>query len=176
MRLHLWHGAWCIIILIEEHSSWATVINMRQKSDGKTSYLKFGRMSERRVGQVLRAVRSDRGGEYLSNAMVEHFRSLGFDRQSTLRYSLHQIGFVQCMSRTLLDLMRAMLQGKNLAKCLGQNPFLLSHMSRIELLVQPFLLIKPFTTCGKYSLLFSFTCAFLGLNADLSPLEEILRS
>ena len=60
-------------------------------------------------GYNLCVVRTDNGGEYISNDLARYFRARGIEHQTTVAYTPQQNGKAERLNRTLLDRMRAML-------------------------------------------------------------------
>jgi hypothetical protein len=69
---------------------------------------------ENQCGQKLRAVRTDRGGEYLGRELQGWFASKGVQHQLTTPYTPEQNGVAERLNRTLVERVRAMLQGAGL--------------------------------------------------------------
>lgn len=63
-------------------------------------------------------MRSDRDGGYLCNELEGHFSSREIGRQLTTPYPPHKNGAAEFMIRTLLDLVRSVLQRQNRGKWL----------------------------------------------------------
>ena len=71
---------------------------------------------EKKTGMHIKALRSDRGGEYTSNAFTEYCEEQGIKRFLTAPYSPQQDGVAERKNRTILDMVRAMLKSKELPK------------------------------------------------------------
>lgn len=65
---------------------------------------------------LLKAVRSDNGGEYLSNKFKNFLADQGIRHQLTVAYTPQRNGTAKRLNRTLLNLMRSMLHHKSLPK------------------------------------------------------------
>src|SRR5882757_5814427 len=63
-------------------------------------------------------LRSDRGGEYMSNEFTQYLRDEGIERQLTVHDSPQQNGVAERLNRTLVEHARAMLLARNLPKFL----------------------------------------------------------
>jgi hypothetical protein len=97
------------VTFIDEYSNWVTIFVLKRKSDVAECYLKYEASVERQTGNKIRALRSDRGGEYLSDFLKSHFESKGISHELTAAYTPHQNGIAERMNRTLLNLVRSML-------------------------------------------------------------------
>lgn len=109
-------GSHYFISFIDDCSNWVTMFPIRQKSEAARCYLDFKKYAERQSGLKVRVIRSDRGGEYLSNELQTHFRKNGIRHKLTTAYSPFQNGVAERLNRTLLELFRCMLSGKGLPK------------------------------------------------------------
>jgi len=89
---------------------------MKYKSETSKCYLAYEKFSERETGRKIKTVRSDRGGEYLSDYLKNHFAANGIHHELTTSYTPHQNGVAERMNRTLLELVRAMLHHRSVPK------------------------------------------------------------
>lgn len=105
----------------DERSNWSPIYPMRRKLGSNAGYFDFWEMAESRTRRLIRTVQSNRGCEYLSTGMREHFRSRGTDRQLTTVHSQHENGVVKCVNFASLDLLRSVLRHKNLTKCVWSD-------------------------------------------------------
>ncbi|GJX43258.1 retrotransposon protein, putative, ty1-copia subclass [Tanacetum coccineum] len=64
---------------------------------------------ENQLRKTIKALRSDRGGEYLSQEFLDHLRSHGIISQLTPPYTLQHNGVPERRNRTLLDMVRSMM-------------------------------------------------------------------
>ncbi len=61
-------------------------------------------------------MRTDNGGEYISNQFKEYLSQHGIEHQLTIAYTPQQNGVAERMNRTLLDLIRSMLHTAKIEK------------------------------------------------------------
>lgn len=127
------------ITFIDYHSKQATVSSMEHKADAKACYLQFDRMAEPQTGRLIRAVRSNRAGEYLCYGLEDRLWGIQTDRQLTILYSSHEIWVAEGMNWTLLESIKSMSHCKGLQDDCGQNLNFLWHMLGIELILELFL-------------------------------------
>jgi len=99
---------------LDDFSRVSVVQPIDRKSDVYTTTLDVLAKLERLSGQRVRAVRTDGGGEYLSNALEDYFRKQGITHQVTVRYSPQQNGAAERLNRTLMERVRAMLEDSQL--------------------------------------------------------------
>ncbi len=110
-------GSRYFVTFIDEHSNWTTVYLMKQKSEVVDRFLEFEKYAERQTGRKIRIIRSDRGGEYLSNSLSKYLKHQGIVHELTASYTPHQNGISERFNRTILDLVRSMLSHRGVPKC-----------------------------------------------------------
>ncbi|GKB00550.1 retrovirus-related pol polyprotein from transposon TNT 1-94 [Tanacetum coccineum] len=64
---------------------------------------------ENQLGKTIKALRSDQGGEYLSQEFLDHLRSRGIILQLTPPYTPQHNGISERRNQTLLDMVRSMM-------------------------------------------------------------------
>ena len=130
-------GSRYFITFIDDHSNWTTVYPMRRKSESLKMFKRFHKYAETQTGHKikllnvrkfksdgpgsskdvqLRAIRTDNGGEYISNNFKSYLESHGIHHQLTVAYTPQQNGVAERMNRTLMDLVRCMLHSKSVPK------------------------------------------------------------
>lgn len=130
-------GSRYVITFIDDHSNWTTVYTMHRKSESLDRFKKFKVDAERHTNKVLqklhvhefrngtddnvddvklKILRSDNGGEYLSNEFKTFLNEHGIKHELTVAYTPQQNGVAERMNRTLLDLVRSMLHHKGIEK------------------------------------------------------------
>ena len=73
-------------------------------------------MAEKETGRHIKAVRSDRAGEYTSTTFMEYCKEQSIRRFLTASYTPQQNGAVERKNRTILDMVRLMLKSKRMPK------------------------------------------------------------
>lgn len=105
---------------------------MMKKSESLSCFQKYHKMLELHTGKKIQTVntvhrsknpqekikvlRTDNGGEYVSNAFKAYLEQHGITHQTTIAYTPQQSGVAERMNRTLVDLVRSMLHAKNMDK------------------------------------------------------------
>ncbi len=104
---------------------------MKNKSDSFECFKKFHKYTEYHTGNKvqrlqihkytnnptrLKFLRTDNGGEYLSNEFRAYLAENGIHHQLTVAYTPQQNGVAERMNRTLMNLVRSMLHDKNIEK------------------------------------------------------------
>ena len=101
---------------IDDYCKWATLYPMKMKSEYSSLFMKYQEIMERETGRQIKVLRSDRGGEYISNTLHEHFVQNGIQHQFSAPYTPQQNGVAERYNRTVMELVRAMLHHKNVDK------------------------------------------------------------
>ena len=79
-------------------------------------FKKFKALVEKESGYDIKAMRSDRGGEFTSNEFNDFCEENGIRRPLTLLYSPQQNGVVERKNRSILNTARSMLKSKRMPK------------------------------------------------------------
>lgn len=125
-------GSRYFITFINDFSKWRTVYMMKKKSDSFKCFTTFHKMAETHTGakienvdpihrcaqpnEKLKSLRTDNGGEYLSDIFKSYLNEHGIIHQTTVAYTPQQNGVAERMNRTLIDLVRSMLHSAALPK------------------------------------------------------------
>ena len=109
-------GSRYFITFKDDCSSWLVAYPMRRKSESFSKYKNYKAMAERQTGRKLKVLRTDRGGEYLSNEFRDELEESGVRHQLSAVETPQQNGIAERINRTLLDLVRSMLHAKELPK------------------------------------------------------------
>jgi hypothetical protein len=104
------------ITFIDDFSRKSWVYFLKEKSSALAVFKNFKAFTEAESNYKLVAVRSDRGGEYTSNAFQEFCKENGIRHQLTVAYTPQQNGIAERKNRTILDMTRSMLKEKGLPK------------------------------------------------------------
>ncbi|BBN70319.1 multidrug resistance-associated protein 9 [Prunus dulcis] len=92
--------------------SWVYFI--RNKSSALECFRKFKAMTELQSGYKIKGLRSDRGGEFLSNEFNSFCAEVGIQRQLTVAYSPQQNGVAERKNRTVVEMAKSMLHEKSI--------------------------------------------------------------
>ena len=130
-------GARYIITFIDDYSNWTVGYTMRNKSESLARFKDYKAYAERHTNQALerlqvneyrstgddstdpmklKILRSDNGGEYLSNEFKHYLCENGIKHELTVAYTPQQNGVAERMNRTLFDLVRSMIHFKRVDK------------------------------------------------------------
>ena len=104
------------LLFIDDFSRKTWVYFLKEKSEVFANFKKFKALVEKESGFVIKAVRSDRGGEFTSNEFLKYCEDNGIRRQLTVPRSPQQNGVAERKNRTILEMARSMLKSKRLPK------------------------------------------------------------
>lgn len=98
---------------------------MKRKSETFDCFKKFHTFSDKHTGSKLKtvnvtrrshkspdrvkAIRTDNGGEYISDVFKEYFQKRGIEHQIKVAYNHQQNGVAERINRIHMDLVRSML-------------------------------------------------------------------
>ncbi|KAH9670830.1 hypothetical protein KPL70_017126 [Citrus sinensis] len=104
------------ILFIDDFSRKTWVYFLKQKSEVFEAFKKFKAAVEKESEYQIKAMRSDRGGEFTSKEFLEFCEANGIQRPLTVPRSPQQNGVAERKNRTILDMARSMLKSKRLPK------------------------------------------------------------
>ena len=107
-------GARYFITFIDDSSNCSVVYPMRKKSEAFHYYKLFVYYAQTHTGRKIKVLRSDRGGEYLSDKFQTHLDESGTQHQMTSACTPEQNGVAERLNRTLMNLVRSMLAHKTI--------------------------------------------------------------
>lgn len=96
--------------------TWAYEI--KNKSDVFETFLKFKSLAEKQSGLRIKILRSNGGGEYVSDSFNNFCSSEGIIHEVTPPYTPQHNGVVERKNRTIMNMVRSMLKCKKLPKFL----------------------------------------------------------
>ena len=109
-------GAEYFLSFVDDLSRYIWIYPIKYKSDVWEKFLEWQAMVERSTDRKLKKLRSDNGGEYLSDLFTTYFKRQGIHHQTTIRKTPEQNGVAERMNRTLEETIRAMLSESGLPK------------------------------------------------------------
>ncbi|KAM1223589.1 hypothetical protein ACFX2G_043549 [Malus domestica] len=102
------------MLLIDDYTRMSWVYFLRQKSEALTCFKKFRAMVELQSGFKVKCLRSDRGGEFVSNEFNQFLEAEGIQRQLSMAYTPQQNGVVERKNRTVVEMAKTMLHDKSM--------------------------------------------------------------
>ena len=101
---------------MDDYSRYGYLYLTRYKSKAFEKFKEFRNEVEKQLGRSIKSLRSDRGGEYLSQAFLDYLRDNGILSQCTPPYTPQDNGVAERRNRTLLDMVRSMMGKADLPK------------------------------------------------------------
>ena len=116
----------------DDHSRYGHVYLLKYKSEVFEKFKEYKSEVENQLGQSIKILRSDRGGEYLSQEFQDYLKENVILSQWTPPYTPQLNGVFERRNRTLLDMVRSMMIHANLPKsfwgdALNTASYLLNH-------------------------------------------------
>ncbi|KAJ9541345.1 hypothetical protein OSB04_027851 [Centaurea solstitialis] len=97
------------ITFTDDFSRYGYVYLMRHKSESFERFREYQNEVQNQLGRKIKFLRSDRGGEYLSDEFDNHLMECGIVSQLTPSYTPQMNGVSERRNRTLLDMVRSMM-------------------------------------------------------------------
>jgi transposase InsO family protein len=110
------NGKEYLITFIDDYSRKCLVYFFEKKSKVFETFKKFKVMVEKTTGNNIRSLRSNRGGEYMSNQFKSYCENHGIRRFLTAPYTPQQNGVTERKNKTILDIVRIMIKTKEMPK------------------------------------------------------------
>jgi transposase InsO family protein len=123
-------GSMYVATFLDDYSKLSVVRPVAAKSDVGAVVKEVIASLENITGATVRAVRSDRGGEYMSGMLGAFFRERGIAHQLSAPYTPQQNGAAERLNRTLLDKVRSMLIESDLPHALWAECFVTANYVR----------------------------------------------
>ncbi|KAK8690580.1 hypothetical protein V6N13_074112 [Hibiscus sabdariffa] len=102
------------ITFTDDFSRYGYIYLMRHKSEGLEKFKEFKNEVQNQHGKSIKALRSDRGGEYLSQGFDELLKECGIVSRLTPPGTPQWNGVSERRNRTLLDMVRSMMSHTDL--------------------------------------------------------------
>ncbi|GAX77803.1 hypothetical protein CEUSTIGMA_g5246.t1 [Chlamydomonas eustigma] len=103
------HGYKYQLTAVDYYSRYCLVSFLSHKNDAFNHMKKVHKFVERQTGNNTKCFRTDRGGEFLYNDVVDYCNELGIQLELTTTYTSQQNGLAERMHLTIFNKVRAML-------------------------------------------------------------------
>ena len=100
----------------DDFSGKTWVYMLKEKKEVFSKFKEFKSFVEKQSGCLLKCLRTDRGGEYMSQEFENFCREHGIQHQLTMPQTPQQNGVSERKNRTILNMVRCMLKEKNIPK------------------------------------------------------------
>ena len=103
-----------IFVMIDDHSRYMWTVLLKAKNEAFGKFKIFKNRVEQEAKMRIQTLRTDRGGEFVSNDFNEFCENMGIKRHLTAPYSPQQNGVVERRNRTLLEMTRSCLKAMSI--------------------------------------------------------------
>ena len=104
------------MLVIDDFSRLTWVSFQREKYDAFEKFKKFKALDENQTGRKLKAILSDRGGEFLLGDFKEFYDKHGIKREYTVPGTPQQNGVVEHQNRSIQQMTRAMMSERDISQ------------------------------------------------------------
>uniref|UniRef100_A0A2N9G5A4 Integrase catalytic domain-containing protein n=1 Tax=Fagus sylvatica TaxID=28930 RepID=A0A2N9G5A4_FAGSY len=103
------------VTFIDDHSRCTWVYLLKKKSDVLPLFTQFLQMIKTQYNTIVRAIRSDNGGEYISDAFCSQLNQKGILHQLTCPQTPEQNGVAERKNRHIMSIVRCLLCGMHVS-------------------------------------------------------------
>ena len=103
-----------IITFVDDFSRKVWVYFLKQKDEVFNNFEMFKALVENESGNKIKRIRINNGGEYVNNRFKSFCEHHGIKREMTIRYTPQQNDIVERKNKTLVEMVRCVIQSKNL--------------------------------------------------------------
>ena len=107
-------GARYFVTFIDDNSRKTFVYFLKTKDQVFTKFKEFRSMIQNQTGKRIKNIRSDNGGEYLSNNFKKFLKDHGIQHQVTVPYTPEQNGVAERANRIIVEAARSMLYARDM--------------------------------------------------------------
>ena len=100
------------MLIIDDYSILTWVDFLKEKSKAFKKFKVFKALTKNQIRKILKAVRSDRGGEFSSQKFKEFYDKHGIKREYTIPRTPQQNGVVERQNRSVQQMERSMMNEK----------------------------------------------------------------
>jgi transposase InsO family protein len=104
------------MLIIDDYSRITWVALLKEKDEAFEKFKKFKALTENQTGKRLKAVRSDREGEFMSSDFKEFCDKHGIKREYTIPRTPQQNGVVERQNKTMQQMAKSMMNEKNIGQ------------------------------------------------------------
>nr|GEY69564.1 retrotransposon protein, putative, Ty1-copia subclass [Tanacetum cinerariifolium] len=109
-------GASYFVTFTDDFSRYGYVYLLKHKHEVFETFKVFQKEVENQLGKTIKSLRSDRGGEYMSQEFLDHLKDHEIITHRTPPYTSQHNGVSERRNRTLLDMVRYMMSQTTLPK------------------------------------------------------------
>ncbi|KAL6983665.1 hypothetical protein U1Q18_052612 [Sarracenia purpurea var. burkii] len=124
------------VAFIDDHFRYTWIYLLKRKSDVFPLFTQFLHMIKTQFNTIIRDIRSDNGGEYISDTFRDQLTQEGILQQLTCPYIPEQNGVVERKNSDIMSVVRCLLRGMHVPSPISIWLFLLLFISLTVLLVR----------------------------------------
>ena len=109
-------GAEYFVTFTDDKTRYVWVYVMKKKSEVFERFCEWKSEVEKSLGQSVKVLRSDNGGEYTSDEFKKYLKVQGIKHEFTIPKNPEQNGVAERLNRTLVEMVRSMLADSRLPK------------------------------------------------------------
>ena len=103
------------VTFIDDFSRKIWIYPIKVKGECLDKFKEFKALVENRCEKKIKMLRSDNGGEFMSNQFREFLKKEGIARQTSTPYTPQQNGVAERANQTIVEMARSMLHAQNLS-------------------------------------------------------------
>lgn len=112
------NGALYALTFIDDATRFSTIYFIKKKSDVFSKFKQYKALIENQTGQSIKSLRSDGGGEYCNEEMLEFLIECGIRHETTAANTPQQNGVAERFNRTLFETTLALMHAFNIPQSL----------------------------------------------------------
>ena len=112
MKIVSLDGSKYFLLITDDYSRMSWVYFLKAKSEAFESFKIFKAMVEKQSGLYVRALRTDRGGEFLSNEFITFCEEQGIRRELIAPYTPKKNGVAERKNRIVVEMARSMIKAR----------------------------------------------------------------
>nr|GEW36261.1 retrotransposon protein, putative, Ty1-copia subclass [Tanacetum cinerariifolium] len=109
-------GASYFVTFTNDFSRYSYVYLLNHKHEVFETFKVFQKVVENQLGKTIKLLRSDHGGEYISQEFLDHLKEHEISAHHTSPYMPQHNGVLERRNRTILDMVRSMMSQTTLPK------------------------------------------------------------
>jgi transposase InsO family protein len=102
------------MLIIDDYSRLTWVSFLKEKSEAFEKFKVFKALNENQTGKILKAVRSNRGGDFISWNFKDFYDKHGIQIENTIPRTPQQNGVVERQNRSVQQMPRSMMDERNI--------------------------------------------------------------
>ena len=112
--VEIYTGEKFFILFVDDYSRMMNFMYLREKLEAFEKFKWYLARVEKEIGKILKCLRSDRGGEFISNEFNNFCIERGIKRQVSAPRTPEQNGIAKRRNRSIMDCARTLMIEKNI--------------------------------------------------------------